>query len=40
VYRAALGALPPYHFDDPTLSMDEDAKRMGALLLTAATKDA
>ena len=33
VYRAALGALPPYVFDDPTLSMDEDAKRMSALLL-------
>lgn len=40
VYLAALGALPPYHFDDPTLSMDQDAARMSALLLAEATKDA
>lgn len=40
VYRAALGALPPYHFDDPTLSMNKDAERMSALLLWEATKDA
>jgi hypothetical protein len=40
VYRAALGALPPYHFDDPTLSMAKDAERMSALLLWEATKDA
>ena len=32
-YRAALGDLSPYHFDDPTLSMDKDAERMSALLL-------